>query len=333
MRQRLFQVPRYVVVFILLWSLLASASLTTISSSHSVASAAADCQNFPETGFQVCGKFLQYWQSHGGLTQQGFPIGNVFNEQNSAPPAGDGKVHKVQYFQRARFEEHTENSAPNDVLLGLLGTEQFSVKYNLPDQESSQAGCQYFSETGFNLCGEFLTYWNANGGLAQQGFPISRVGSEQNQPPPAGDGQVHQVQYFQRARFEQHNELGGKTLLGLLGAEQFKSKYPGSPPASVEPPVTQQAPAAGVQFVSVQGTSPGRNASVTVQTSAGAACDIDYYTPKGTYSTAAGLYPKNADGSGLVSWTWLIGGNTTRGTGTVRVSCGGASASTAITIG
>jgi hypothetical protein len=82
---------------------------------------AADCQNFPETGFQVCGRFLQYWQSHGGLTQQGFPISNVFLETNAQPPAGDGKQHKVQYFQRARFEEHTENSYPNDVLLGLLG--------------------------------------------------------------------------------------------------------------------------------------------------------------------------------------------------------------------
>jgi hypothetical protein len=27
----------------------------------------------------------------------------------------------VQYFERARFEHHPENSAPNDVLLGQFG--------------------------------------------------------------------------------------------------------------------------------------------------------------------------------------------------------------------
>jgi hypothetical protein len=321
------------------------------SSGNQVAQAAVDsngCQYFPETNFSVCGKFLQYWNFHGGLAQQGFPISGVFEERNAAPPAGDGNIHKVQYFQRARFEEHTENAAPNDVLLGLLGTEQFTARYNPPAKENPVAGCQFFPETGYNVCGAFLEYWQSHGGLAQQGFPISGLGSEQNQAPPAGDGQVHRVQYFQRARFEEHQELGGQTLLGLLGTEQYQPKYASNPPVTVSPPpaaptppppppVTQppatQAPAAGVQFISVQGTSPGRYASVTVQTAANAYCTIDYWTPKGTHSVAAGLTPKYADGGGQASWTWLIGGNTTRGTGTVRVSCGGYSASTSITIG
>src|SRR4051812_10158694 len=99
------------------------------------AEAASNCQTFAETGFQVCGKFLTYWQSHGGLTQQGFPISGVFEEQNQPPPAGDGKVHKVQYFQRARFEEHLENQPPYDVLLGLLGSEQFNAKYPPPTEK------------------------------------------------------------------------------------------------------------------------------------------------------------------------------------------------------
>src|SRR2546423_1173068 len=77
---------------------------------------AGGCQTFPETGFTVCGRFLEYWKLNGGVTQQGFPISGAFEEQNQPPPAGDGKVHKVQYFQRARFEEHLENSPPFDVL-------------------------------------------------------------------------------------------------------------------------------------------------------------------------------------------------------------------------
>jgi hypothetical protein len=101
-------------------------------SSQGQAQAAENCQTFKETGFSVCGRFLDYWLTHGGLAQQGFPISGVFNERNAQPPAGDGQVHRVQYFQRARFEEHNENQAPYDVLLGLLGSEQYSSKYGTP---------------------------------------------------------------------------------------------------------------------------------------------------------------------------------------------------------
>ncbi len=94
---------------------------------------AEECQVFPETGFSVCGRFLEYWRTHGGLAQQGFPISEPFEEQQAFPPAGDGKIHKVQYFQRARFEYHYENAYPNDVLLGLLGTEQNKSKYNMAE--------------------------------------------------------------------------------------------------------------------------------------------------------------------------------------------------------
>src|SRR6476661_2188110 len=91
-----------------------------------------ECQTFPETGFKACGRFLDYWRKNGALTQQGFPISDVFEEMNQPPPAGDGKVHRVQYFQRARFEEHLENQPPYDVLLGLLGAEQLNAKYPPP---------------------------------------------------------------------------------------------------------------------------------------------------------------------------------------------------------
>ncbi len=210
-------------------------------------SAADDCQTFSETGFQVCGKFLTYWKTHGGLAQQGFPISNVADEQNAPPPAGDGKVHKVQYFQRARFEEHLENQPPYDTLLGLLGGEQVKVKYGnglpAPDSTYQSNDCQTFAETGFKICGRFKEYWNANGGLAQQGFPISPVFEEQNAPAPAGDGKVHRVQYFQRARFEEHleNARPYDVLLGLLGAEQLKVKNTPPPPPPPPPTTVSQA--------------------------------------------------------------------------------------------
>jgi hypothetical protein len=44
-----------------------------------------------ETGFTVCSRFLEYWKEIGGLTQQGFPISDLFKEQDSATPTSDGK--------------------------------------------------------------------------------------------------------------------------------------------------------------------------------------------------------------------------------------------------
>lgn len=218
-------------------SILAVVLLGIVAGTGGVSStqAAEECQNFPQTGFEVCGTFLAYWRTNGGLTQQGFPISRVFDEKNADPPSGDGKVHKVQYFQRARFEEHLENQPPYNVLLGLLGSEQYTSKYPTePDQDATyypRSDCDLFPATGNKVCGRFLEYWKANGGLAQQGYPISTVFMEQNAPPPAGDGKIHRVQYFQRARFEEHTENARPydVLLGLLGAEQYNLKYGANP--------------------------------------------------------------------------------------------------------
>ncbi|MDQ3931205.1 MAG: hypothetical protein M3328_18925, partial [Chloroflexota bacterium] len=81
-------------------------------------SEAANSQLFPETGKHAGGKFLDYWRSHGGLPQQGFPISEEFAEKSDL----DGKTYTVQYFERAVFEMHLENPPPYDVLLSQLGT-------------------------------------------------------------------------------------------------------------------------------------------------------------------------------------------------------------------
>ncbi len=87
--------------------------------------AADDCQTFSQTGKMVCGEFLKYWQDHGGLAQQGYPLSDVFDEKSET----DGITHKVQYFERAVFEMHPENQPPNTVLLGLLGSQKYAARY------------------------------------------------------------------------------------------------------------------------------------------------------------------------------------------------------------
>src|SRR4051812_48334301 len=65
-------------------------------------------RTFPETGQTVSGLFLDYWDAHGGLAQQGFPISPVSTEVSAL----DGKAYTVQYFERAVFEYHLENATP-----------------------------------------------------------------------------------------------------------------------------------------------------------------------------------------------------------------------------
>ncbi len=71
---------------------------------------------FPETGHNLGGRFLAYWQRNGDLAQFGFPLTDEVTQ-----PLEGGATYQVQYFERARFEYHPENQAPYDVLLGQFG--------------------------------------------------------------------------------------------------------------------------------------------------------------------------------------------------------------------
>jgi methionine-rich copper-binding protein CopC len=182
-----------------------------------------NCTTFPPTSMTVCGKFLDYWNSHGGLAQQGYPISNEFQEKSDV----DGKTYTVQYFERAVFEAHPENQPPYDVLLSLLGDSFYKQKYpnGAPNQTpNTSPGSQLFSQTGHRLGGKFLAYWKNHGGLAQQGYPIS----DEFQEKSALDGKTYTVQYFERAVFEAHpeNQPPYDVLLSQLGTFTFQKKYP-----------------------------------------------------------------------------------------------------------
>src|SRR6478735_4834523 len=82
---------------------------------------------FPETHHWVRGLFLKYWNEHGGLAQQGYPLSEEFPEVNKL----NGKTFTVQYFVRAIFERPPENAGtPYEVLLSQLGTYELSNRYN-----------------------------------------------------------------------------------------------------------------------------------------------------------------------------------------------------------
>ncbi len=74
----------------------------------------------------------------------------------------------------------------------------------------------YFSQTGHYLGGDFLAYWQANGGLSLFGYPITEE----------LDYNGTTVQYFERAVFEYHPDApaGWTVELERLGAEQTASR-------------------------------------------------------------------------------------------------------------
>src|SRR5690242_19388889 len=81
---------------------------------------------FPETGQWVRGRFLAYWDAHGGLAQQGYPLTDELSEVSTT----DGVTYTVQYFERAVFEYHPENAGtPYEVLLSLVGVDAYQQKY------------------------------------------------------------------------------------------------------------------------------------------------------------------------------------------------------------
>ncbi len=80
---------------------------------------------FPETGHSMTGEFLKYWQGHGGLAVQGYPITEPVTEKSPT----DGKEYTVQWTERSRMESHPEFAGtPSEVELGLLGTQSVQKK-------------------------------------------------------------------------------------------------------------------------------------------------------------------------------------------------------------
>jgi micrococcal nuclease len=105
-------------------------------------------------------------------------------------------------------------------------------------------------------------------------------------------------------------------------------------PAPVQP---SRAPAPPVQAPSVSfvngpvSASRGQSANLVVRTSPRTMCSIVVHYMSGP-SHAQGLTARSSDGSGIVSWSWIVGTNTTRGQWPITVTCGAASNQTYISV-
>jgi sugar lactone lactonase YvrE len=180
---------------------------------------------FAETGFCAGGRILEYWEQNGGLAVFGYPLGP--QEEQTI----EGQTLQAQWFERARLELHPEVAAPYDVQLGRLGVdvlERQSRDWNSFPKSEPRDGCQFFSETGHNVCGNILAAWYASGVQLDGQSGISYAESLALFGLPLGDeftevieGKEYTVQWFERARFELHpeNQPPYNVLLGRLGYE------------------------------------------------------------------------------------------------------------------
>ncbi len=214
---------------------------------NSTAQAANQPICFPEAApvITACieGRFAEYWQKNGGLAVFGYPLTEARDEVN----ADTGETYRTQYFERQRFELHTENKAPYDVLMGRLGDDQLRQQgidwQSLPKGDPTAP--QYAPETGHAIGKEFVDYYRSHGldlgakgvsaaeSLALFGFPISEPRMETNS---SGDRVL--TQYFERARLEVHPDKPQehRVLQGRVGDEVHKGQEHGrlaTPPAPV----------------------------------------------------------------------------------------------------
>ena len=215
------------------------------------AAQASSC--FAETGFCIGGRFAQYWQQNGGLPVFGYPISNELAE--------GGRI--VQYFERQRFELHTENAAPYDVLLGLLGEEvlqQQGIDWQTqPVSSGPVAGCLWFPETRHNVCDQqpgdgFASYW-AGHGLEFDGRPGKRYAESL---ALFGLPITEPFQSYNRRR-----NLPGAVVRAC--ALRMAPRQPGRIPRAARPPGCRAAAHPTASEILRGSQQPGRSAGVVLQ--------------------------------------------------------------------
>jgi lipoprotein-anchoring transpeptidase ErfK/SrfK len=139
--------------------------------------------------------FLSYWQQHNGAVVLGAPV---------TEPLREGDL-LVQYFAYGRLEWHADQ-AGGTVVAGRVGAEYAEalwMSFEAPARQAIGPDEPFFDATGYAVREPFVDFWNAGGGVATFGYPISDrlweyVGN-----------QMVLVQYFERARLERHGSGTG----------------------------------------------------------------------------------------------------------------------------
>jgi hypothetical protein len=200
-------------------------------------------RHFSETGHNVQGEFLAFFDGHGGVATLGLPRTEEYYQ--------DGL--QVQYFQRARMELHPNNPPAYRVQLTLLGD---LLGYRAPPiptsaiPEMNHPQRRYYPQTGHTLSYAFMQYYDSHGGLDVFGYPITELVTEGNTV----------VQYFQRAKMEWHPEqpIPNQITLGDVGDQYIaRTNVPWSRLAPVAQPSSPGTEGAQMPNPTAVPMSPG----------------------------------------------------------------------------
>lgn len=159
-----------------------------------------------ESGHNIGGPFLSFYDANAGATLFGLPITEVMEENQL----------KYQYFERARLEIRPEE--PERVWVSPLGKlvayrrqqEPAFARHDPGDETYST----YFSTTGHNLSYQFRPFWEQHGGYPVFGYPVSEAFTEYN----ALEGRTYTVQYFEKARLDYRLEHPGGAQIVRIGS-------------------------------------------------------------------------------------------------------------------
>lgn len=183
---------------------------------------------YPETGYALSGYMRDLWERSGGITTLGYPVSDAYVQTD--PTTGGQRV--VQYTERGRLEQPIlQDGTLGMPQLGRLGAEYLAQQKPfpiaaLPVVPPSDPAITYFGETRHTLQGNFANYFTANGGLAQNGYPLTEpfIETYPDYPYPVT------VQYFERVRMEYHGDpadpLYGQMTLGRFGAAVYAGNQP-----------------------------------------------------------------------------------------------------------
>ena len=174
------------------------------------------------------GYIRDLWQRSGGVATLGYPVSEVYVQTD--PDTGEERL--VQYTERGRLEQpRLKDGTWGIPQLGRLGAEYLAQQTPfpiaaLPVAPPSDPAITYFGETRHTLQGNFAEYFATNGGLAQNGYPLTEpfIETYADYPYPV------MVQYFERVRMEYHGDpadpLYGQMTLGRIGAAVYAGNQP-----------------------------------------------------------------------------------------------------------
>lgn len=188
-----------------------------------------DTRYFQETGHNVSGEFLRFYDAYGGRAIFGYPLTRVLVE----------KGREVQYFQRARMELHPDRPEGQRVQLGDLGVELGYTQPPIPPDQiprSEHPDKRFFPGTGHTVTFAFLDFYDKNEGPVVLGDPIGEWVIELN-------GRI--AQYFQRGKLEWYpeNPAGLRVQPGMLGTI-YVQQYVDPVHTERELPYSRRAPPA-----------------------------------------------------------------------------------------